>query len=78
MTSHEGNSTNKDPLFNGTNFKLWKVKMRTYIMALGAVVWNVVEIVYVKQVVLDNKDHKIESSFNAKAMNAILSGLAKE
>jgi hypothetical protein len=36
MSSHEGNSTNKAPMFNGTNFAFWKVRMRTYIMALDA------------------------------------------
>jgi hypothetical protein len=78
MTSHEGTSTNKAPLFNGTNFGFWKVRMRTYIMALGADVWDVVETGYVKPVVLANKDDKLEFSFNAKAMNVILSGLAEE
>ena len=51
--------------------------MRTYIMALGADVWDVVETGYVKLVVLANKDDKLEFSFNAKAINAILSGLAE-
>jgi hypothetical protein len=37
----------------------------------------VVDIGYVKPVVLANKDDKLEFSFNAKAMNAILSGLTK-
>jgi hypothetical protein len=77
MSSHEGNSTNKAPLFNGTNFAFWKVRMRTYIMSLGADVWDVVDTGYVKPVVLANKDDKLEFSFNAKAMNAILSGLAE-
>jgi hypothetical protein len=77
MTSHEGTSTNNSPLFNGTNFFFWKVRMRNYIMDLGADVWDVVETVYVKLVVLANKDDKIEFSFNAKAMNSILSGLAE-
>jgi hypothetical protein len=36
MTRHEGTSTNKAPLFNGMNFAFWKVRMRTYIMDLGA------------------------------------------
>ena len=78
MSSHEGNSTNKAPLFNGTNFAFWKVRMRTYIMSLGADVCDVVETGYVKPVVLASKDDKLEFSFNAKDMNAILSGLAKE
>jgi hypothetical protein len=77
MTSHEGTSTNKAPLFNGTNFSFWKVRMRTYIMALGADVWDVVETGYVKPIVLASKDDKIEFNFNAKAMNVILSGLAE-
>ena len=59
MSSHEGNSTNKAPLFNGTNFAFWKVRMRTYIMSLGAHVWGVVDIGYVKLVVLANKDDKL-------------------
>jgi hypothetical protein len=37
----------------------------------------VVDIGYVKPVVLANKDDKLEFSFNAKAMNVILSGLAE-
>jgi hypothetical protein len=77
MTSHEGTSTNKPPLFDGTNFSFWKVRMRTYIMALGVDVWDVVETGYTKPVVLASKDDKLEFSFNAKAMNAILSGLAE-
>jgi hypothetical protein len=52
--------------------------MRTYIMDLCANVWDVVETSYVKPIVLANKDEKIEFSFNAKAMNAILSGIAEE
>jgi hypothetical protein len=37
----------------------------------------VVEIGYVKPVVIASKDNKLEFSFNTKAMNAILSGLAE-
>jgi hypothetical protein len=37
----------------------------------------VVDTGYVKTFVLDNKDDKLEFSFNAKAMNSILSGLAE-
>jgi hypothetical protein len=75
MTSHEGTSTNKVPLFNGTNFAFWKIRMRTYIMSLGAYVWDVVETGYVKPFVLASKDDKLEFNFNDKAMNVILSGL---
>jgi hypothetical protein len=77
MTTHEGTSTSKPPLFDGTNFSFWKIKMRTYLMALGADVWDVVETGYTKPVVLASKDDKLEFSFNAKGMNAILNGLVE-
>jgi hypothetical protein len=77
MTSHEGTSASKPPLFDGTNFAFWKIRMRTYLMALGADVWDVVETGYSKPVVLANRDDKLEFIFNAKGMNAILNGLAE-
>jgi hypothetical protein len=77
MTIHEVTSTNKAPLFNGTNFAFWKVRMRTYIMVLGADVWDVVETGYVKPIVLASKDDNLEFNFNTKAMHVILSGLAE-
>jgi hypothetical protein len=77
MTSHEGTSASKPPLFDGTNFSFWKIRMRTYLMALGANVWDVVETGYTKLVVLANKDDKLEFSFNAKGMYAILNGLVE-
>jgi hypothetical protein len=77
MTSHEGTSAYKPPLFDGTNFSFWKIKMRTYLMALGANVWDVVETGYIKPAVLASMDDKLEFSFNAKGMNAIFNGLAE-
>jgi hypothetical protein len=75
MTSHEGTSAFKPPLFDGKFFAFWKIRMRTYLMALGADVWDVVETGYTKPVVLATKDAKLEFSFNAKGMNVILNGL---
>ena len=64
MTSHEGTSATKPPLFDGTIFSFWKIRMRTYLMALGVDVWDVVETGYTKPFVLANKDDKLEFSFN--------------
>jgi hypothetical protein len=77
MTSHEATSASKPPLFDGTNFSFWRIRMRTYLMALGADVWYVVETRYTRPVVLASKDDKLEFIFNAKGMNAILNGLAE-
>ena len=76
MTRYEVISSNKVPLFDGTNFSFWKVRMRTYIMSLGVDVWDVVDTGYVKPVVLAFRDDKLEFNFNEKVMNVILSGLA--
>jgi hypothetical protein len=51
--------------------------MRTYLMALGADVWAIVETRYIKPVVIASKDDKLEFRFNAKGMNVILNGLAE-
>jgi hypothetical protein len=77
MTSHEGTSASKHPLFDETNFSFWKIRMRTYLMALGVDVWDVVEIGYTNPVVLASKEDKLEFSFNAKGMDAILNGLVE-
>jgi hypothetical protein len=77
MITHEGTSASKPPLFDGANLAFWKIRMRTYLMALGADVWDVVETGYRKHVVLASKDDKLEFSFNAKGMNAILNGLTE-
>jgi hypothetical protein len=77
MTSHEGTSVTRPPLFDGTNFAFWKVRMRSYLMALGDDVWDVIETGSIKPDVLASKDDKLEFSFNAKGMNSILNGLAE-
>jgi len=51
--------------------------MRTYLMALGANVWDVVETGYINPVVLASKGDKLEFRFNAKGMNTIVNGLAE-
>lgn len=43
MDSLEGSSTNKYPLFIGTNFAFWKIRMKAYLMSLGIEVWIDVE-----------------------------------
>jgi hypothetical protein len=77
MRSYEGTSASKPPRFDGTNIAFWKIRMRTYLMALGADVWDVVETRYTNTVVLASKDDKLEFSFNAKGMKVILNGLAE-
>lgn len=50
--------------------------MRTYLISLGVDVWYEMLNGYEKPDVLVERDDKIKFSYNAKAMNAILSGLS--
>ena len=59
MSSQEGFSTNKAPLFNGTNYTFWKVTMQTYLMLLKLDVWGAIEHGYEKPLVIVDKDDKL-------------------
>lgn len=76
MSSQYGVFSNNPPLFNGTNFVFWKVRMRSYLQALGDDVWVVVEsgYQYPTSIPIDGTRKK-EYENNAKAVNAILGGL---
>ena len=43
MENHEGGYTNSAHMLNGTNYVIWKVRMKTYMKSLRSHVWNVVE-----------------------------------
>ncbi len=38
----EGQSTNRPPLFNGTNYTYWKARMRIFIQALDYELWYII------------------------------------
>ena len=50
MTTHapiynpygEGHSTNRPPLFNGSNFVYWKARKKVYFQAIDFDLWHVV------------------------------------
>ena len=77
MENQEGGVTNGAPMFNGTNYVFWKVRMKTYIQSLGAYVWDDVEEEYRRPPTMITKYHKLELSHNAKPMHALLAILPK-
>ena len=36
------------PLFNGTNYAYWKVRMKVFLQALGEQVWQAVEVDWIE------------------------------
>ena len=69
------------PLFNGTNYAYWKVRMRAFMQSLNEKVWQAVEIGWTKpkEVSVDWDDDKINmANFNSKTLNALFSVVMNE
>ena len=69
------------PLFDGTNYAYWKVRMRAFLQSLDENVWQVIEIGWTKptKVLADCDDAKIKAAnFNSRALNALFSTVMNE
>lgn len=72
IANHDGTFTNKVPMFMGTNYTFWKVRMKNYIMSLGTYVWDIMQNGYKHSNLLIDKYNKLEFTYNAKTMNSTL------
>ena len=69
------------PLFDGTNYTYWKVRMRAFLQSLDAKVWRAVEIGWTKPIeaLVDWDDAKImAANFNSRALNDLFSAVTNE
>ena len=69
------------PLFDGTSYVYWKVRVRALLQSLDAKVWQAVEIGYTKpkEASTDWDDAKIKAAnFDSKALNALFSAVMNE
>ena len=71
------------PLFDGTNYAYWKVRMRAFLQSLDEKVWQIVEIGWTKpkekEASADWDKAKIEAAnFYSKALNALFSVVTNE
>ena len=75
---HEGHSTTKPPLFDGTGYKFWKQRMRIFLCSIDFELWEIVENSYtMPQSSRDqwsNEEKKLYT-LNSKAMNALYCAL---
>lgn len=83
----EGQSTNRPPLFSGSNYNYWKARMRIYIQATDYEVWKVIvggpfrPTKTVNEVVVDKEEKEWDENdlkgvqLNAKAMNMLYCAL---
>jgi len=76
MASQDSFSSARPPLFNGTNFAFWKIRMKIYLMSLGMEVWhNVVDGYKILTTLPNDEVGKKNYYSNARAMNVIQGGL---
>ena len=69
------------PLFDGTNYAYWKVRMRVFLQSLDEKVWQAVEIGWTKpkEAPADWDEAKIKAiNFNNRALNALFSAVTNE
>ena len=69
------------PLFNGTNYAYWKVRMRAFLQSLDEKVWQAVEIgrTKPKEALADWDDAKIKAvNFNSRTLNTLFSAVSNE
>ena len=69
------------PLFDGTNYAYWKVRMKVFLQSLDEKVWQAVEIGWTKpkEAPVDWDDVKIKAAnFNSRALNALFSAVINE
>ena len=69
------------PLFNGTNYAYWKVRMRAFLQSLDEKVWQAVEIGWTKpkEASTDWDEAKIKAAnFNSRELNALFNAVTNE
>ena len=77
----KGQSLIIPPLFDGTNYAYWKVRMRSFLQSLNEKVWQAVEIGWTKptKAPVDWDDAKIKAAnFNSRVLNALFSVVTNE
>ena len=69
------------PLFDGTNYAYWKVRMRAFLQSINEKVWQAVEIGWTKPIEAlvdwDNANIKT-TNFNSRALNALFYAVTNE
>ena len=78
MDQQEGLSSNKTPLFDGTNCAFWSIKMRSHLMTLGFDIWKLVVNGYTTPTTSpkDTTGKKLSNNY-ARVVNAIFVWLRK-
>ena len=78
MSNYEREASIRPPIFDGTNFVCWKVRVIGYLQSLGTEVWDIIDIGYTfpSATPIDLAEKK-KYEKNAKAVNTLLGCLSQ-
>eukprot|EP00253_Pinus_taeda_P006883 PITA_06883 len=78
MSNYEREASNRPPIFDGTNFNYWKVRVIAYLQSLGTEVWDIIETCYTFPLATPtDAAEKKKYETNAKAVNTLLGCLSQ-
>eukprot|EP00253_Pinus_taeda_P014342 PITA_14342 len=78
MSNYEREASIRPPIFDGTNFNYWKVRVTAYLQSLGTDVWDIIEIGYTfPSATPTDAAEKNKYETNAKAGNTLLGCLSQ-
>ena len=73
MSNYEREASIRPPVFDGTNFNYWKVRVTAYLQSLGTEVWDIVETGYTfPSATPTDPAEKKKYETNAKAVSTLL------
>eukprot|EP00253_Pinus_taeda_P002655 PITA_02655 len=73
MRNYEREASIRPPVFDGTNFNYWKVRVTAYLQSLGTKVWDIVETSYAfPSATPTDAGEKKKYETNAKAVSTLL------
>ncbi|XP_057851780.2 uncharacterized protein LOC131061963 [Cryptomeria japonica] len=78
MASQEGLSSVRAPLFDGSDYAFWNIRMKRHLTSLDYKVWFAVENAYTSTTTPSTPNEEKEYECDAKAFNAICCGLTND
>eukprot|EP00253_Pinus_taeda_P027662 PITA_27662 len=78
MSNYEKEASIRPPIFDGSNFVHWKVRITAYLQSLGTEVWDIMETRYTfPSATPTDMTGKKQYETNAKAINTLLGSLSQ-
>eukprot|EP00253_Pinus_taeda_P030842 PITA_30842 len=78
MSNYEREALIRPPIFDGTNFNYWKVRVTAYLQSLGIEVWDIIDTGYTfPSATPTDPAEKKKYETNAKAVNTLLGCLSQ-